>query len=341
MTNIVSVIVPTLNAAEGWSRFAQSLLACVDAKQVLVIDSESTDGTQQLARLAGFQVHSIRRSTFNHGGTRQLGAERLGASQILVYLTQDAILAGPDSVAKLLAAFNDSHVAVAYGRQLPREGACVIEAHARAFNYPKESEVRDLAAREQLGFKTVFVSNSFAAYRRSALMEVGGFPSNVIFGEDTVTVGRLLMAGYRIAYVADATAYHSHGYSWGQEFRRYFDIGVLHARERWLLEAFGGATGEGRRFVASELSSLIREDAQKVPSALIRAGLKFAGYRLGRMERRLSTRLKLQLSMQQNFWLRDGISPASRNDLHQAGSVADGPTAAQSDFRFENRAQAD
>jgi rhamnosyltransferase len=59
-----------------------------------------------------------------------------------------------------------------------------------------------------LGIKSIFISNSFAAYRRSALLAVGGFRKDVIFGEDTVTAARLLLSGYQVAYSAQACVYH-------------------------------------------------------------------------------------------------------------------------------------
>ena len=99
----VKVIVPTLNAAKDWPQFAPALLTCVRPEQVLVIDSESTDGTVKLAQAVGFQVCSVARAEFNHGGTRQMAAEKLPNTEILVYVTQDAVLAGPDALASLLA----------------------------------------------------------------------------------------------------------------------------------------------------------------------------------------------------------------------------------------------
>ena len=297
-----TVVVPTLNAAADWPRFAPALLNCVDPEKVLIVDSESTDGTPDLARQAGFEVVSIDRKTFNHGGTRQLAAEMVPDAEIVVLMTQDAVLADVNSMARLLSAFDDVAVAAAYGRQLPRPEAGPIEAHARAFNYPATSEVRDLASRERLGFKAIFLSNSFAAYRRSALMSVGGFPTDVIFGEDTVTAARLLGAGHKIAYMAEACAYHSHAQSEMQDFKRYFDIGVLHSRERWLLEEFGRTSGEGKRFVLSELKYLRERAPALIPFALMRTGLKIFGYRLGMMEARLAPKIKRALSMHPQFW---------------------------------------
>jgi len=300
---MVNVIIPTLNAAKDWPLLAPALLACIRPECVLIVDSESTDGTVELARAAGFKVCTVARTAFNHGGTRQMAAELLPNADILVYLTQDAMLAEPNTIVNLVAAFDDPHIGAACGRQLPRPDAKAIEAHARSFNYPSISEVRSLASREQLGIKAIFLSNSLAAYRRSALMEVGGFPINTIFGEDTVTAARLLRAGYKIAYVAEARAYHSHSYTRTQEFKRYFDIGVLHSRECWILEEFGQASGEGKRFVFSELRYLWQKDALQIPSALVRTGIKLLGYRLGRMEARLSTEVKRKLSMHPRFWV--------------------------------------
>lgn len=309
-----SIVVPTLNAAKDWPRFSKALLEAVHPERVLIIDSSSNDGTAELAREAGFGLLQIERSSFNHGGTRQLAADHLPDSDILVYMTQDAILKRPDALHNLLAPFEDGEVAAAFGRQLPRTDAGPIEAHARLFNYPPVSSVRSLQKREELGLKTIFFSNSFGAYRRTALEGVGGFPTDVIFGEDTVTIARLLLRGWKVAYAADAEVCHSHEYTPIQDFKRYFDIGVLHSREAWLLEKFGAATGEGRRFVSSEIAHLWPAACHLIPSALLRSALKLSGYHAGRMENRINSGLKQRLSMHRFFWTEleeaDGPQPA-------------------------------
>ena len=296
------VIVPTLNAQKDWPVFIPALLACAPPQRVLVVDSASSDSTAELAREAGFGVRSISRTEFNHGGTRQLAAELLPDAEILIYITQDAILADPTALQSLLRAFEDPQVAAAYGRQMPRKGSRPIEAHARLFNYPVHSDLRSLDSRETLGIKAIFLSNSFAAYRRSALLATGGFPTGVIFGEDTIAAARLLLAGHKIAYVSEAAVYHSHPYTILQEFKRYFDIGVLHSREVWLLDTFGRATGEGKRFVISELRHLKEAAPWLIPSAVIRTAAKFTGYQLGRLEAHLPLAVKRSLSMHEHFW---------------------------------------
>lgn len=288
MTDLASiaVIIPTLNGASWWDKLVQAIRAQgLAPRQVLVVDSQSEDGTMEAARDCGFLVEQIGRTTFNHGGTRQWALQFFPRAQIVVYLTQDAILASENALAILLRAFDDPRVGAAYGRQLPRPGANPIEAHARLFNYPPISSIQSLEDKATMRFKTIFFSNSFGAYRKSALEQAGGFPKESNFGEDTVVAARLLQSGWRIAYVAEAQTYHSHAYSFSEEFRRYYKIGKLHGSEPWLVREFGNASGEGRRFVLSEIGYLLPRAPRLIPEAILRSGLKYLGYQRGRRNR--------------------------------------------------------
>ena len=208
----------------------------------------------------------------------------------------------PGSLNLLLSAFEDRRVAAAYGRQLPRPGAGPIEAHARLFNYPPESSVRDLESRHTMGIKATFLSNSFSAYRVNELQEVGGFPTDVIMAEDAIVAGKLLLAGWKTAYVAEAQVYHSHPFTIGQEFRRYFDTGVYHRQAKWLRDEFGDPGGEGKRFVISELAYLTPRHLNLVPYALLRTASKAIGYQLGLCKSVLSVGWSRRLSYHKSYW---------------------------------------
>jgi rhamnosyltransferase len=299
----VAVVIPTYNARCLWASLSAGVrLQGLPAHQVLIVDSSSDDGTRDLAMAEGYQVSRIDRCDFNHGGTRQLAVDLVPWARIVVYLTQDAILASSDSLDHLLSAFDDERVAAAYGRQLPRPSAGPIEAHARLFNYPPHSDVRDFESRHTLGIKAAFMSNSFAAYRVSELRAVGGFPSGVIMAEDTIVAGRLLIAGWKTAYVAEARVYHSHPFTIGQEFQRYFDIGVYHRQEGWLRARFGDPRGEGKRFVMSELAHLAPRHLYLVPYALFRTMSKVIGYQLGLHESALGAGWSRRLSYHKTYW---------------------------------------
>ena len=297
------LVVPTLNAGQGFRDFLKSLsVQTLQPDKLLILDSESTDSTVALAREFGFHIHTLSRVTFNHGATRQLGITLCPDAEIVLFMTQDAILTTPHAFESLLNCFDDQQVGAAYGRQVPHRNASPIAAHARHFNYPAESAVRSHADIARLGIKAAFISNSFAAYRRSALLAVGGFPSTTIFGEDTCVAAKMLLDGRKIAYCAEATCYHSHNYTIREEFLRYFDIGVFHSRENWFLSALGRPVGEGKRFVLSEFSYLARTAPRLVPSGMTRTLFKYLGYVLGLREKRLSAAMKRRLSMSPHYW---------------------------------------
>jgi len=300
-----ALVLPAVNAESILPAWLEAFRAqTFKPERLVLVDSSSNDKTVDIMREAGFEIVVIRREDFSHGGTRQMCVEQLAESDILVFLTQDAVLASNRAVEKLLAAFDDPKVGAVYGRQLPRSGADPIEAHARLFNYPDASEIKSMSDIPRLGIKTVFISNSFAAYRRTALMAAGGFPRHTIQNEDTYTASKLILAGWKVVYSAGAAVYHSHHFNYRQEFRRYFDIGVFHARDRWIRQSFGQAGGEGLRYVRSELRYLRERKPSAIPSALIRTTLKLAGFKLGNRESSLPVWLKKKLSGNREYWRR-------------------------------------
>jgi glycosyltransferase involved in cell wall biosynthesis/GT2 family glycosyltransferase len=310
-----ALCIPTLNPG----RDAVNLIAALAAQILkpaifLVIDSGSDDGSSEAFSRAGAQAHSIDPREFNHGGTRQLAVDQLDDADFIIFLTQDAIPADPQSFKNLIECFADPEIGAAFGRQLPRNGAGPIEAHARVFNYPASSRITTFSDRARLGIKTTFMSNSFAAYRRADLVAVGGFPSDLIMGEDTYVAAKLLLAGKKVAYCADATVFHSHDYRLMEEFRRYFDAGVLHARQPWIRRNFGGAENEGLRFVKSELGYLFRRNPLLIPSALLRSLYKLVGFQLGLHEDKLTLSLKRRLSMFPPYWADWKASGAQASD---------------------------
>ena len=301
----VGVIVPTYNAASYWAEFQKALdLQGLKPCQILIVDSASNDGTADLAHRAGYQVCRIAKQDFGHGSTRKMACNLLPKASALVFMTQDAILQSSQSIALLCSALDDEMVGAAYGRQVPRDDADPIERYARLFNYPADSVTRTLQSREEVGIKAVFFSNSFAVYRRRALEEVGGFPSNVILAEDSIVAARMLLSGWKTVYKAEAVAVHSHPIKLRREFSRYFDTGVHHAREAWLLKTFGGAGGEGLRFVRAEFRFLWATAPSKIPLAMLRTLNKYLAYQLGRREDRIPLAMKRAISDYPNFWAR-------------------------------------
>jgi len=299
----VSLLIPTYNASSIWKNVLEGISTqTFILHKKIIIDSGSTDQTVTLALENGFEVHHIQKHEFNHGKTRQKLVDLAGDADICVFLTQDAILASIYSVKNMVAVFDDPNVGISYGRQLPHKNAKVLESHARLYNYPPYSQFQVFADRDRLGFKSFFCSNSFAAYRKSVLMAVGGFPTESIMGEDAIVAAKILMTGVKKAYVADATVYHSHNYTLAEEFRRYFDTRIFHEQNPWLKEQFGHPAGEGFKFVKSQLKYVIRHDFKFIFMSITSIGTKWLGYKIGKYYKRIPRNILKKLSMHKNYW---------------------------------------
>ncbi len=298
----IACIIPTYNGCSDLARLLDSLKDQTAKYDTFIVDSSSTDGTLELARERVSNITVIPSSEFNHGGTRQLMFDKNPDYDIYVYLTQDACLANKDALARIVEPFSNPEVGAVCGRQLPHLDATPLAEHARLFNYPEGVQIKSMSDVPRLGIKTAFMSNSFSAYRGAALKAVGGFPLHVIFAEDMYAVAKMLINGWKVAYTGNAQCRHSHNYSLMEEFRRYFDMGVFHAREPWIRENFGGAGGEGLRYVKSELSFLGLNRLHMWPGAIIRNAVKLTGYKLGQQDARLPISLKRRLGMYRRYW---------------------------------------
>ena len=286
----VAIVIPTCNAGREFANLLaeiarQSLpIACK-----LVIDSASTDGTADVARRHGWQVRSISMAEFSHGGTRQMAVELLPDDiEIVVFLTQDVRLPDRYSLEKLVGAFADNqdndqeaHVAAAYGRQVPHEGASIYAAVDREFNYPAVSRIKSMADSRELGIKTTFLSDSFAAYRVQDLVAIGGFPK-INICEDMYVAGKLLLAEKHIAYVAEAEARHSHEPKLEDMWHRYRDMGRFQKDNPWIKESFGSAGGEGMKLLRYQVGRIYKEKGIAGVLKLLAFDIvKFAAYKLG------------------------------------------------------------
>lgn len=269
---------------------------------LLIIDSGSNDEYKSEIKNMNCLVKKIDVKTFNHGGTRQMGADMFPDKDIYIFLTQDAILANEKSIENIVKVFDNFNIGCAYGRQLPHKDANLFSSYARLFNYKDRSYIYSINDKEKYGIKTAFCSNSFAAYRRKALNEIGGFPINTILSEDMYVAAKMLLNKWSVAYCSDAIVYHSHDYTIWQEFKRYFDIGVFHSRESWIRDTFGGAEGEGKKYIISEFKYLIERNIMLIFPMIIRDIMKFFGFRLGMKERFINKHIKRKISMIKNFW---------------------------------------
>jgi rhamnosyltransferase len=292
--------------------------------ELVIIDSSSTDGTADLWRSswwqaaeqyqnhAAFVQTSILQADFNHGKTRNQAAQ-LASSEVLVFLTQDALPQDGYWLGALtdsLTQASEAAIAGAFARQIAPDNLPAKERFARAFNYPDTPRVKRWSDVNQLGIKTFFFSNVASAFQRDAFEEVGGFPDTIL-NEDMLIAAKLLRAGYAVKYAASARVWHGHDYSIQAQFKRYFDIGVSLAQAKHLPPRLS-SSGEGWRFVRGQLAFVRSEEGwHALPDVVLEAAAKWWGFKLGQNERLLPTTLKRHLSMHRAFW---NVPSASANE---------------------------
>ena len=300
---MLSIVIPTYNAASFLPLLLERLRQQTLPHEVIIIDSESTDNTKDLIRNEGLQLVPIRKDSFNHGTSRNLGL-RLAKYDIVVFMTQDALPASSETLEKLVTMLrSQKDIAMAYGRQLPYPETGVFGSFARLANYPNRSIIKTKALIPEMGIKTCSCSNSFAAYRKDDLESVGGFPSDTILGEDVSVAARFILQGKAVAYCAEAEVFHSHDYTLIEEFKRYFDIGVFHEEQRAVLSEFSKAESEGLKYVIQEWQYLAQNGHMLlIPAQLIRMVAKYIGYKMGRMESLFPRAFKRRISMHPTFW---------------------------------------
>ena len=88
----IGVFIPTLNAGSNFDE----VLNCIDSQignyesEKLIIDSNSTDDTCNVAKKHGYICKSIDKKHFTHGFVRNCAVEILDQCKYIFFLTQDA-----------------------------------------------------------------------------------------------------------------------------------------------------------------------------------------------------------------------------------------------------------
>ena len=299
-SHTIGCVIPTYNAKHHLKQCLSPLINSPLKPRVLVVDSSSNDGTVELARSLGAETIVIPQSSFNHGTTRELGRQAL-KTDIICMLTQDAYLVDNQALNCLVAPLIENRAKISYARQIPHQGAAFFESFPRYYNYPEKSQLRGIEDCSQYGVYTFFCSDSCAAYSNQALDEIGGF-SETLLGEDTVATAKILRNGHKISYCAEALVHHSHHYSLKEEFCRSFDTGFARKSYYKLIACAGSDAKRGTGYVTAMAKQLVKTAPWLLPYALMHAGAKWSGYKIGSWSTNAPLWLKKSLSSQKYYW---------------------------------------
>jgi len=227
----VSVVIPTFNAGPGFEELLRKLAAQEGEfeREVVVVDSGSTDGTAELAARYGTALHRVPKAAFNHGATRDLGIS-FSSGDYVALTVQDAVPLDERWLAAMVENLQkDGRVAAVYGRHVPRPDAGVmtralVGSLAIASLERREQEIQDAAQYPSLPpterRRVAAFDNVSSCLRRSVWEELPFGEAD--FAEDLRWGKKVVEAGYRIVYEPRSVVVHSHGRGALYDLRRHY-----------------------------------------------------------------------------------------------------------------------
>lgn len=209
----VSIILRSFN--EAWA-LGGTLAALRDQEytnwELIVIDSGSSDGSQDLIRAAN-PAHFIQIQPHEYNPSRVMNhGMRLAGSEFGIFINADATPQGCRWLRPLVTALQHSKTAAVFGRQIPRPDCRAVYAcdYDRCFGPRRESAAWDH-----------FFSMVSSGIRKD-IWRQRGFLEKLQYAEDDEYTRWAKTNGYKVVYCPDSVVMHSHNYSPAQAYKRSF-----------------------------------------------------------------------------------------------------------------------
>jgi len=222
----VSVVMPVRNEAAKIKSCIEGILSqSVPVLEIIVVDSNSTDGTIEILKsFEKVKVVEIKPQEFNHGLTRNLGVS-YAKGEFVILTVGDARPADNNWIKNLLEGFDEPCVAGVCGQQVipherdknPAQWFRPLSPPGKTkYYYPNSEIFHQLLPQEKknaCGWDDVT-----AMYRKDILQKIPFQKTS--FAEDLLWSRDALLSGYSIVYNTAARVYHYHNETPDFTFRR-------------------------------------------------------------------------------------------------------------------------
>ncbi|MBI5189460.1 MAG: glycosyltransferase [Nitrospirae bacterium] len=238
---MASVVILTKNGIRHIGEVLEGISSQPLGCEVIAVDSGSTDGTLDVLAAHGVKVVKIRPEEFDHGLTRNLGAENASpGSRYIVFLTQDAVPEEGWLEGLIRPMEEDPEVAGVFSRQVPRQGGSPIVRRYMTEVWEQcggpERVVKKITDPDDYRRRTkwyVTFADPSSAVRREVFERIPFRRAD--FAEDVMWARDVLDAGYKLVYEPASRVVHSHDYTLVEQLRQNFDDA----------SALSGITGAG------------------------------------------------------------------------------------------------
>jgi cellulose synthase/poly-beta-1,6-N-acetylglucosamine synthase-like glycosyltransferase/peptidoglycan/xylan/chitin deacetylase (PgdA/CDA1 family) len=205
--NGVSILIPAYNEKENIGATVESVIASTYyPREILVIDDGSTDGTADEVHkvIAAYPNEGVRVVSIPNGGKAHALNIGIADSQysIIVVLDADAVL-DSQAVSKFIPHFADPLVGAVAGKVRTTDSSHFLDI-SQTLEYAIGQNI-DKTAFSTIGAVGV-VPGPAGAWRKSFLLEAGGFHTDTLVEDQEMTLTMLHM-GKKVIYEEGAVAY--------------------------------------------------------------------------------------------------------------------------------------
>lgn len=212
MKPVCSIIIRCYNEEKHIGRLLSGIMMqTIQDVQIIVVDSGSTDATVTIASRYPVEIVTIPKEDFSFGRSLNLGCAA-AKGDFIVIASAHVYPVYQDWLEQLLQPFDDSDIALVYGKQRGTTTSQYSEHQVFAHWFGQKSNFRQ---------EQPFCNNANAAIRRE-LWEQHSYNEGLTGLEDLDWAKRIIADGYLLAYNADAEIIHVHEESSRQTLNRYW-----------------------------------------------------------------------------------------------------------------------
>lgn len=235
---LFSIIILTFNEEKTIGKLLKKLDAMSKNfnREIIVIDSESTDETLKIAKklskkIKNMKVYEIKKKDFNHGKTRNFGVS-LAKGELVCFVSGDALPKAKRSFDYFLEDLRlDKKVVAVYTKDTPYKDTPFIqklEVLCRYEQFDKHISKKGVLIQNlekpfvpftnENKFLWYVLSNVFACYKRRFLVN-HPFPKTN-YGEDVLMGKFIIKNGFTKIYDRRCEVTHSHKYTLHEYYKR-------------------------------------------------------------------------------------------------------------------------